>query len=442
MSFDRASLAAILAEIEAGAGAAARYVVSISGGLDSTVLLHALVRTAPRVPVVAVHVDHGLQPAAGSWARHCRDFAAALGVHFELCRAAVDLDSGLGMEAAARGARYAACRAMLAPGDWLLTGHHADDQAETVLLNLMRASGPTGLGGIRRCRRFATGRLVRPLIDVPRAELAAYAARHALEFVDDPSNRDTGLDRNYLRHEVLPLLEARWPGAAARIRQSAALAQEAAGLLAGLAAADLGAPGERTDRLELAKLAPLSVARQANVLRHAYAGLGLPPPGRIHLEQILGGLVAARDDAVPLVAWPGACARRYRGRLYLLPAPDEAELPDAIRVTTGRVSLPAGLGALEFVDAAERGLATGLVRSGLEIRFRQGGEKIKIEKQRVTKTLKNLLQEAGIVPWMRDRLPLVYAGDRLVAVADLWFAADATASPGTAIRWENRPPID
>ncbi|MDX1500321.1 MAG: tRNA lysidine(34) synthetase TilS [Woeseiaceae bacterium] len=442
MSFDAASLAAILDDIRTAAGPPVRYVVGFSGGLDSTVLLHGLVRTGPSVPVVAVHVDHGLQPAAGQWARHCADFAAGLGVDFELRRVTVDTAAGQGPEAAAREARYAAFRKILDPGDWLLTGHHGDDQAETVLLNLMRASGPTGLGGIRRCRRFAAGRLVRPLIDATRADLEAYAARHALEFVDDPSNRDTELDRNYLRHEILPRLDARWPGAADRIRQSAALARAAAYLLAELAAVDRGAPGERPDRLELGGLLSLPAARQANVLRHACADLGLPPPGRIHLEQMLTELVAARAAAAPLVAWPGACARRYRDRLYLLSAPDDAPLPDAIPVTAGRVALPADLGVLEFVPGADEGLAAGLAEAGLVIRFRRGGERIKTGKQRVTKTLKNLLQEAGVVPWMRDRLPLVYSGERLVAVADLWVAADAAARPGIAIRWANRPPID
>ena len=444
MTFDTDWLLARLESYAQRAGRPKRFVIALSGGLDSTVLTHALAATVGRhgIPMLAVHVDHGLQRDSSAWVEHCAAFAKALGIEFLARQVTVDLNAGLGVEAAAREARYAAFRGLVEPGDWLLSAHHEDDQAETVLLNLMRSSGPTGLAGISDCRPFSVSWLIRPLLDVPRRDLETYAHAHALEFVVDPANVDQQLDRNYLRHEVLPRLEARWPAAARRIRRSAVLARETAGLLAELAANDREGLGDRPDRLELEGLRALSPERQRNVLRHAIVDLGLPSPGAVHLEQILTSLVDARDDAQPLVAWPGARVRRYRNRLYLLAADDlEATVPERLPASGQHVPLPGGLGVLVFEPGAASGLSDAVVDSGLELRFRVGGEEIKPVDQQHTKKLKKLLQEAGVVPWMRDRLPLVFAGDTLVAVGDLWLSAAAVSSPGTAIRWQNRPPL-
>ncbi len=182
--------------------------------------------------------------------------------------------------------------------------------------------------------------------------------------------------------------------------------------------------------------------RQRNLLRYLILEQGLPIPGAAHLEQIVHELVCAREDAQPLVAWPGARARRYRDRLYLLAADDtETGLPDAQPVTGDHVDLPAGLGVLELRRGAEKGLSAAVMEQGLELRYRVGGEEFKPDGHRHTRKLKKLLQEEGIVPWMREQLPLLYSGGQLVAVADLWIAAGATAAPGTAIAWRNRPSI-
>ena len=433
-----------LDELVEVAGTPNRFVVAFSGGLDSTALTYALVegRDKHGVPIVAVHVDHGLQKDSTAWTAHCRTFAESYDIDFIDLRVVVDTQTGLGLEAAAREARYAALRNVLQPGDWLLSAHHRDDQAETVLLNLMRGSGPAGLAGIGRVRRFAAGWLVRPLLDVPRSALRDYAEEHALQSVTDPSNVDQQFDRNYLRHEVLPRLEARWPNAARRLRRSATLAGEAAGLLAELAAVDASRLGDRPDRLTIAGLRELTAPRQRNVIRHVVADLGLPMPGGVHLDQIISDLIDARDDAQPLVAWPGARARRYRDRLYLLPGDDIEPAPATAQAFEGdSVLLPAGLGRLALETGAEHGLSADVVARGLVVRYRIGGERFKPLNQEHTRKLKKLLQEECVVPWMRERIPLVYAGDELVAVGDLWLAATAAASPGTAVRWQNRPPI-
>ena len=444
MNFSEEGLLERLADLERLAGRPARFVVAFSGGLDSTVLLQAIAASRERhgKPILALHIDHGLQAESPNWVEHCQRVAAELTVPFACEKVSVDLASGLGPEAAAREARYAALGRFVAGGDWLLSAHHLDDQAETVLLNLMRGSGTTGLAGIGPVRRIASGWLVRPLLDVPRADLEAYVAVRSLDFIEDPSNLEQQFDRNYLRHEVLPRLEARWPDAAARIRRSAQLAREATALLAELAELDRVQCADRNDRVSLEGLRGLSPERSRNLLRYLVAQLGLPLPGASHLEQIVTELVPAREDAQPLVAWTGATARRYRDRLYLLPAegPGEGRPPDS-KVSGNTVQLPAGMGTLVLRAVTGLGLSEAVVARGLEVRYRVGGEEIRPFGQPHTRKLKKLLQEAGIVPWMRERLPLLYSDDRLVAVADLWIAAEAASEPGTAVEWQDRPAL-
>ncbi len=444
MSFAPGLLRQSLDALSVRAGQPDRYVVALSGGLDSTVLTHALVQPgiSADVPIVAVHIDHGLQAESAQWAQHCRTFSASLGLEFTSVRVDVDLKSGLGPEASARAARYAVLADLVEPGDWLLSAHHRDDQAETVLLNLMRGSGPTGLAGIRPLRRFAAGWLARPLLDVPRGALLDYATAHGLSWIDDPTNRDRQYDRNYLRHEVLPRLEQRWPGAVGGIRRSADLAGEAADLVGELAAIDAIDIRTRPECLDTRALLELSVVRQRNLLRHVVAELGLPMPGAVHLEQIVGELLPARSDAQPVVAWPGAMVRRYHDKLYLLRDGDQGEMTkDGVAFDGDRLPLGPGMGKLVLRRGAKSGLSDATLRLGLTLRYRRGGEEIKPVGQTHTRKLKKLLQDENVVPWMRDRVPLLYAEERLVAVADLWIAEHAWSEPGASIEWVNRPPI-
>ena len=444
MSFASDVLLRQLAELSAVSASPARYVIAFSGGLDSAVLLHALAdsQTTHQIPLVAVHVDHGLHAESAVWADHCKEFADGLGIEFHGLKVDVDRQSGMGPEAAARKVRYAALGDTLEPNDWLLSAHHKDDQAETLLLNLMRGSGPAGLAGIGSIRPFACGWLARPLLDISRSELENYASEHGLVWVDDPSNADQKFDRNYLRHEILPRLETRWPDAAGRIRRSAALAREATSLLTELAATDREQVGDRPDRLRISELQALSSARQRNLLRHVVFSLGMPMPGAVHLQQIQSHLLEAREDAQPLVSWPGVRVRRYRGHLYLLPdVVEDSQWPETTAVVGVHVDLPGRLGTLLLVQNAEKGLSDAVIGKGLEVRYRVGGEEFRPAGQSHTRKLKKLLQDEGVVPWMRERLPLLYSGGELVAVADLWIAASAMSEAGTAIEWRNRPSI-
>lgn len=444
MTFGVEMLLKRLAEFSEIAGQPARYLIAFSGGLDSTVLTHVLAssRESHRVPILAVHIDHGLQAESAAWRDACETFARQLGIDFLARQVAVALDSGLGPEASAREARYAELRALVEPGDWLLSAHHQDDQAETLLLNLMRGSGPGGLAGIGSIRPFAAGWLARPLLDVPRDALRDYAEAAALGWIDDPSNQDRVLDRNYLRHEVLPRLDKRWPDAAGRLRRSAGLAGEAAQLLSELGEIDCANLGDCPGRLALDQLRELSGARQRNVLRHAVRLLGLPMPGASQLQNIVDELVPARDDAQPLVRWPGAEVRRYRNQLYIIADDALGMACDSGRSIGGhRVDVGPGLGTLVFTPGASVGLSDTVINGGLELRFRAGGEDFQPSGQSHTRKLKKLLQEAGVVPWMRDRLPLLYANGQLVAVGDLWIATHAASEPGVAVGWEDRPAL-
>ena len=324
--------------------------------------------------------------------------------------------------------------------DWLLSAHHREDQAETLLLNLIRGSGPAGVAGIGAIRLFGPGWLARPMLNIDRAAIKQYAVDANLDWIEDPSNSDRRFDRNFLRHEVLPRLASRWSDIATRLQRSSAHASEASALLIELAEIDLDSLGGRAERLPIDGLTQLSAARQRNLIRHALRCLGLSTPTTLQLDRVMSEVIPARDDAQPLVNWPGASVRRYRSGLYLLPEKLAAAL-EYSDVSGSRAELGAGLGVLNFDSGADVGLSEQLVMRGLSVRPRVGGEEFQPEGQSHTRKLKKLLQEEGVVPWMRDRLPLVYSGEQLVAVGDLWIAADAVARPGVAVRWSGRPAL-
>jgi tRNA(Ile)-lysidine synthase len=409
------------------------------------VLLHALARLPRACGLRAVHVDHGLHPGSAAWARHAADLCARLGVPFA-SRAVNVTTAGEGLEAAAREARYAALLAELRPGEVLVTAHHRDDQAETLLLNLMRGSGPAGLAGMPLLGRAGTAALARPLLGVSRAAIRDYARSHGLAWIEDPTNADPRLDRNFLRLQVLPLLAGRWPAAVPALARSAALSGEAAALLGDLAALDERRVTRR-GRILVAELARLDEPRQRNLLRHLCRRLtGSVPPER-RLRAGLAQLLGAGADRRPLVAWDGGEIRRFRGALYVQPplgAPPP--LPAALPGRAGAsLDLGPDNGRLRLVRAAAGGIAARRLDGPLEVRYRRGGERLRPAGEAHRRELKKLLQERAVVPWMRDRIPLLYAGATLVAVAGLWTAQEFIAGagePGWRVRWDRHPPLE
>ena len=442
MTFDSNDLLDRLRILTTGDAPPARWIVAYSGGLDSTVLLHALAKSTTSSEILAVHIDHGLHADAGQWQQHCRTFAGNLGIAYETTTVAVALKPENGLEADARRARYDAFAGIVRSGDCLLSAHHEDDQAETLLLNLMRGSGPAGLAGIGLQQSFSRGRLLRPLLGVSREAIEAYAKRHKLEWIDDPSNEDSRFDRNFLRNEVMPKLVSRWPAVSNRLRRSAELVGESSELLNDLADIDLAVLGTR-QRLSVSRLQALSPARQRNVLRRAVRLCGLPPLPSTRAYQIISEMLPARADAQPLVTWDGACVRRYRDNLFVMASPSPCvNDPEALlRPGDAAFNLGGGLGSLQLCAGNNKGIDPELAAKGLAIRFRDGGETIRIADQGPTKKLKKLLQEEGIVPWMRGAIPLLFAEQKLVAVGDIWVDADSLVSSGLQVIWADSPAL-
>ncbi|MBV6288990.1 tRNA lysidine(34) synthetase TilS [Pseudomonas aegrilactucae] len=389
------------------------WCVALSGGLDSTVLLHLLAQN-PAMPLRAIHIHHGLQAAADAWPAHCQRLCDSLGVPLQVIH--VQVPPGASLEQGARDARYAAFVQALRPGELLLTGQHRDDQAETLLFRLLRGAGLRGLASMPVQRPLGAGTLLRPLLDTSRDELLAYAQAHGLQWIDDPSNDDTRFSRNYLRHQMLPMLAQRWPQAARSLARSAAHLGEAQGLLDELAQQDLAqaATPDPFDwlgcpSLDLQVLRQLSPARQRNALQYWLAARTRLPDTR-HWS----GWEDLRDaggQGRPLWRLADGEVHRSAERIYWLSAEWLAPLqaPVAWVDPSRPLDLP-GNGSLS--------LSGRLPQGPLQVRYRQGGELFELE-GRGRRDLKRLLNERQLPRFARARLPLLFLDERLVAVANL-----------------------
>lgn len=412
-------------------------VVALSGGLDSTVLLHALASDAAvrSRGLSALHVHHDLHPDADRWQAHCEALCAALDVPLSTCRVDV-MPDGEGPEAAARRARHEAFAERLDADGVLALAHHRDDQAETFLLRALRASGPDGLRAMRPWRAFAHGWLWRPLLDVPRAALFEYADAHGLGWVEDPSNADARFDRNFLRTRLMPVLRERWPHAADALVRSAALCGEAVDLLdEGDAALLAAARAGRDDVLDIATLAAAPPPRRARVLRRWTASLGLPPLPAAAIARIDAELLAPRADACPRYDWHGASLRSWRGLLHAGCA--TSPLDPALDVAwTGQdtLALPDG-GALAVLPAIQ-------LPAAARVRARRGGERIRLPGRVHSHALKHVLQSQKVPPWTREHLPLLVDGEHVLAAGDSVLSArlsELLAVSGARLAW-TRPP--
>ena len=417
--------------------------VAFSGGLDSTALLHALSQSpaARERGLRAIHVDHGLHAQSADWAAHCRRICLACEVPLSVRRVKVERDSGLGLEAAARRARYSAFADELVDGEMLAFAHHRDDQAETVLLKLLRGAGPEGLGAMRSLRPLGKAWAWRPLLAITREELRDHVSQSGLEWLDDPSNEDCSLDRNYLRREVLPSLRSRWPQADASIGQSAhwiRLAADFIDVQAAQALAQLLGPDRATLRHQ--QWLALPEALRDPALRRWLRSLALPEPNQFQVAELARQLGQAAAHKLPCVRWPGTELRRYREWLYAMPV---LELPPSgwEQDWDGQpLQLPAGLGSLLLLDETAEDAALPSEQT-LRVRFRRGGERIRLVGASHHRDLRDLFQEAGIPPWQRGRIPFVLdqRGD-LLAVGNTWISdAGATlfAQLRRQLRWNH-----
>lgn len=406
------------------------WYVGFSGGLDSTALLHLLAnwrRGRANAPsLVALHINHGLQAAASEWANHCSWMCRMLHVPCRVLPVQVR-QQGEGAEAAARSARYRAFEELMEPGAVLFLAHHLDDQVETLFLRLLRGAGVDGLAAMPRSRSLGGGRLYRPLLDVPRSALQDYVSAQGLRVIDDPSNADTSLDRNFLRRDILPLLERRWPGYRQTVARAAAHLATASAQLAAAAPAlpslhsaggDLG--------VSIAHLLALPDADAALALRHWLQERHLDMPDQAPLMELLRQLRESSPGATPELDCGRYSLRRYRDGLYLVPALDTPpESP--VGIAPGEIRQVPGVGEVGLVRA-DQGFWLAADET-LELRLRGGGERCRPVGRGRSTSLKKLLQESALPPWWRERVPLLFLNGELLAIGAL--------GPCHSSRWES-----
>jgi tRNA(Ile)-lysidine synthase len=446
MSFSAALLRAAL-EVHAPRGATG-LLVAVSGGGDSAGLLAAVAHLGESpfrgLPVRAVHVDHGLQVAALGFREVCIEQCGHLKIPLTILSAAVDLADGVSIEAAARAARYREIAAHLRPGECLLTAHHSQDQAETLLLQLLRGAGLKGLSAMPFCKPLGSGWHLRPLLEVAHGDLLEFAAGAGMAVMFDPMNVDTRFDRAYLRTQIWPLITKRWPGAESAVSRAARHLADAQDQLEQAAARALQRLRDG-DALSVTGLRALAEPEQHSLLRYWILCQGVVPPSTARLTEALRQIVEADADHLPAIAWGSHALRRYRQRLFLTSAePLALGQPREWRINPGaRVHLGPGLGTLRWSPRAG-GLDIDRLPATLSVRQRRGGEALRPHARARTHTLQHLCQSLGVLPWMRDALPLLYAGDVLIAVGDLWHDARwcvAAGSPGYGCDWDDGPII-
>ncbi|NOY66013.1 MAG: tRNA lysidine(34) synthetase TilS [Gammaproteobacteria bacterium] len=432
-----------LADILARTTACGHYWLAYSGGLDSSVLFHALSELQSRrvLSFSAVHVHHGLNISADDWVNHCQQQCEKNNIPYKVFNVDASPVKGESPEARARQLRYESLSSVMQSGDVLLTAHHQDDQAETLLLQLMRGSGVPGLSAMPFEADFAGGKLLRPLLEYSRADLEEYAKKYQLDWVEDDSNHNRDYDRNYTRHEIMPALISRWPGVVSNLNRTAGHMADAAILLDQLAMQDLEQCEQiKSDSLNINKLNSLGETRQRNVLRYWLKSRGLNTPSQSQLEHVFKDVLSSRADAVACVKWPGVEVRKYRDQLFSLAALSDH---DACHHISWNLSDPLhikGVGTLQVKEAEGKGLNASFQGQALDIRFRQGGETIRPANRGHRHDLKKLFQEAGVPPWERDRTPMLYQGDEVLAIAGLCVCESYQAEkgqPGLILEWNS-----
>jgi tRNA(Ile)-lysidine synthase len=420
-------------------GAKPRVAMAFSGGVDSTVLAHALARQRRKFASLRLlHVDHGLQAASHEWSRHCAQVAHRLRLPFVALEATIRRIKGTSPEAVAREARYALLAMVMEPGEVLVTAQHRDDQVETLLLQLFRGAGVAGLAAMPPIARFGPGRICRPLLGDSRQDIERYAREHRLRWVEDPTNMELHFARNFLRAKVLPIVRQQWQGADIAIARSAVHMAEAAKLLGTLGQAD-GARLADGDGVNVAALRALPMARRRNALRAFFARFPVDTPSTAKLAEIAGSLLTARADAQPVVHWPGAVVRRRGGRLTVeVKSQQQAESPaDLIAKSwdwnSDRVCVLNRAGdTLEIVDDEAGPIDLDRLPKLLAIRAREGGESLRPGVRARTQSLKKLIQAAKISVDERGHLPLLFAGEdlkgRLLTAGERWIDASVSAN--------------
>ena len=416
-----------------------RYWVGFSGGADSTALLQALhdIRERLGAELQAIHFHHGLQAAADDWDAHCRAFCAARDIALRVERLELDPGAPGSLEEAARDARYRAIESLLETGDVYLTAHQAEDQAETLFLNLMRGSGVEGLAGIPPLRRLGRGWVGRPLLDVERGELLTWLEARGIDWLEDPSNRDLAFDRNYLRQSLFPLLERRWPGVSRRLARTARHARQAAQAVASWVEDRAGDLLRDDITLPAGALLELETELQALVLREWLRRNEIPPLPEARLAEFLQQLASPRSGSQAEVRWSGWLVKRYRDTLWLQRADTDLACRGMEWQTEGSVALGPGAGRLELGDRKLR------PPPGWSVGPRQPGDRIRTVAGAPSRKLKHCFQDRGVPPWLRPGVPVLRWDGEPVALGDAVFDERLgawLAAHGTELTWRPSDP--
>ncbi len=410
---------------------AGRILVAFSGGPDSVCLAALLARSCKTRPVSCIHVDHGLDSESAERALRADAISRSLGLNCVIEQAVVGRKPGRetgyegGTEGGARKARYAIFSRLLQRGETLVTAHHADDQAETILMRLLRGAGPAGLSGIPHQRPFGSGWLVRPLLDWSRSDIMAWLENEKLVWIADPANDDPNFDRNFVRHEIMPRLDARWPGVAGAIRRAGRLSEGAADAVTQIARIDLAQCLNPNRLLSLSCLQALPSFRQAEMLRYWCQKESRPTPPGAQLDEFLSQLEHAASDRQPMLNWAGQTLHAYNRWLWL---DQERARPSSDPIAwsgSEPLMLPSGAGQLALTGSGAA------LCPALTVRFGQPAEKIRLPNRKHRHSVKKLMSEAGVPPWQRALWPRLWQGEKLLAVGQRWldqqFASDLAA---------------
>lgn len=389
---------------------------------------------------MAIHINHGLQDIADDWQQFASEYCEKLDIEFNSVRLEAKPNQGDSIEAWARQQRYQVFQTLTQKQDMLLTGHHRDDQAETVLLQLFRGAGPEGLAAMP----FYTTRngyaIARPLLNVQRRQIKDYAEQHSLDWIEDTSNQDTTFDRNYLRHRIMPELRKRWPQMDKTLQRVSSHQSEAVEILSDIAEEELGKiSDDKKESIDLDRLVMYPETKQKLIIRHwiKYNGFSLPSEKVLH--EIFNSLLNSEPDKQPLVHWSGCEVRRYINRLYIMLALTNVDPSTSLNwLLPQEISL--SLGNLSAESKTGHGIRASLVADDtVTVKYRSGGERLKPSGSACHRTLKNLYQEASVLPWMRDKIPLIYKEDDLICVPGLWTADHARCQsdePGWLFHWQ------
>lgn len=400
--------------------------IGYSGGIDSHVLLDLLVNT-PEIKhkITAVYIHHGLQACADDWAEHCRIISNAYSVNFRVLKVNAHAFQGQSPEEAARNVRYQAFREILAANDILLFAQHRNDQLETVLLQLFRGAGLKGLSGMPVAIEFSKGMLIRPLLEIDQHDIRDYAQQQKLQWIEDPSNQDVRFERNYLRQQVIPLLKQRWPGIETTVSRSAGHCAQAQTLLSADAREKMFALYDsQCQCLSVPGLLEQNDITQQWIVREWLNHLNVRMPSLKVMTTILQDVVLARREANPVVQLDGYTIQRYRDGLYVVSDVVKPELSHVVIWKKCFEPLILARNGQLIAEEARNGIARHIWEQGLiQVKYRQGGEKLSLANRDGRHSLKKLYQEAGIAPWLRDLIPLIYINGELAAVGTHWMSA-------------------